>query len=149
MSIVTGEITFEGALIVVLVGVSNARKKLLERLGLAVPDKIPVLAMIDTGSFATAFMPKVFTTLDIRPLGPIKVRTPSTRLGEPHVTDQFDVNVTLLSGAEEAVALRIRAIVSDDFDDLPGAPQALIGRDILSRCNFSYYGLARSWTLAF
>jgi len=78
MAIVTGAITPDGALIDVLVGVSSARQKLLERKGFTVPQKIPVRAIIDTGSFATAFMPKVFTLLDLTPLGPLKVRTPST-----------------------------------------------------------------------
>ncbi len=149
MSIVTGPITPDGALIDVLVGVSNSRKRLLERGGFPVPNKIPVRAIIDTGSFATAFLPRVFKSLDLKPLGPIKVRTPSTKRGEPHITDQFDVSVTLVSGMEEVIELRIHAIVSDDFDDWKDAPQAIIGRDVLSRCAFSYYGHAGEWTLAF
>ena len=149
MAIVTGSITTDGALIDVLVGVSGARQKLLERKGFIVAKKIAVRAVIDTGSFATAFMPKVFRALDLTPLGTVKVRTPSTKPGEPHITDQFDVSVTLVSGIDEVVALRIRAIVSDDFDDWPDAPQALIGRDVLSKCAFAYYGLAGEWTLAF
>ena len=149
MAIVTGSITTDGALIDVLVGVSGARRKLLERKGFTVPKKIAVRAVIDTGSFATAFMPKVFTSLDLKPLGPVKVRTPSTRPGEPHTTDEFDVSVTLVSGMQEVIKLRIRAIVSDYFDDWPGAPQGLIGRDVLSRCVFSYYGQAGNWSLAF
>jgi hypothetical protein len=149
MSIVTGAITPDGALIDVLVGVSSTRQKLLERKGFTVPQKVSVRAIIDTGSFATAFMPKVFTSLDLRPLGPVKVHTPSTRPGEPHTTDEFDVSVTLVSGIQEVVQLRIRAMVSDDFDDWPDAPQALIGRDVLTKCAFCYYGHAGNWTLAF
>jgi len=149
MSIVTGPITPDGALIDVLVGVSGARQKLLERKGFMVPKKIPVRAVIDTGSYATAFMPKVFKALDLTPLGTVKVRTPSTTPGEPHITDEFDVNVTLVSGLDEVVALRVRAIVSDDFDNWTDAPQALFGRDVLSKCAFAYYGLAGEWTLAF
>ena len=44
---------------------------------------------------------------------------------------------------------RILAIVSDDFDDWTDAPQALIGRDVLSKCNFSYHGRDGNWMLAF
>jgi hypothetical protein len=92
-------------------------------------------------------MPNVFKDLDLRSLGRIKVRTPSTKPGSPHSTDQFDVSVTLVSGINELAAVRVRAIASDDFDDLPDAPQGIIGRDILSRCNFTYLGLDKLWNL--
>jgi hypothetical protein len=149
MAMVTGEITPEGALVDVLVGVSGARRALLERHGFRIPSKITVRAIIDTGAFASAFMPHVFKGLDLNPLGTVRVRTPSTKPGEPHITDEFDVSITLTSGGAEVVAFRIRAILSDDFDSLDDAPQGLVGRDVLNQCAFSYYGHDGKWALGF
>jgi hypothetical protein len=39
--------------------------------------------------------------------------------------------------------------MSSDFDEEDGAVQALIGRDILNRCVFNYYGPHQEFSLAF
>lgn len=149
MSLVTGRITSDGALVDVFIGVSRNRQKRLEGVRVSVPTKIPVLALIDTGSFATAFMPNVYRALGIEPFNVIKVRSATTKLGEPCLTDQYDVSVTLLSGDRQHVLPSVHAIVSEDFDDDPHGPQALIGRDVLDHCAFSYYGPHKEFTLAF
>ncbi len=148
MPIVTGEITRDGATIVLTVGVSRNRQRMLEKVGHPVPSRITVRAEIDTGSFATGFMPEVFPLLGIEPFRDILVRTPSTRVGEPCRCDQYDVSVTLVSADTEVVFPSVYAI-KGDFDAEPGKVQAIIGRDILARCIFSYFGPDKTFQLAF
>jgi hypothetical protein len=149
MSIVTGNITHDGATIVVFVGVSKRREEQLAKAGFKIPPTIAVCAQIDTGSFATVFMPKTFRALGVTPFSTIKIRTPSTKPGEPCETDQYDVSVTLVSGITQVVIPSVRAIASDDFDADDGSVQALIGRDILAGCVFEYFGLHTSFRLSF
>jgi hypothetical protein len=149
MSLVTGEITDDGPLIDVLVGVSKNRRQALERVGHPVPANMPVRAILDTGSHGTGFLPTLFAFLDITPFGTIPVRTPTTKPGQPCICDLYDVSVTLLSGMTPTVLPSIHAIASEDFDKEEGSVQALIGRDILGRCVFTYYGPHRTFSLAF
>ena len=148
MSLVSGRISSEGAIVVVLVGVSRNRQALLEKHGFPVPAKIHVNAQLDIGSFATAFLPSVFESLGIQPFGIIPVRTPSTKPGQPCPCDQFDVSVTFLSGMTPITISSVHAIASDDFDSHEDGVHAILGRDILDRCTLNYCGPERTFQLA-
>jgi hypothetical protein len=148
MSLVSGEITKDGATIIVLVGVSKNRRLRLEKAGLKVPTQVTVRAQLDTGSFATGFMPEVFQSLGVERFRDIPIRTPSTKRGQECRCDQYDVSVTLLSGMTQVVIPSVHAIASDDFDPEEEGVQAIIGRDILDRCTFYYHGVERSFQLS-
>ncbi len=148
MPLITGEITQDGAVIDVLVGVSFNRQRVLVGAGLPVPPKLAVRAMVDTGSFASAFMPIVFKSLEIQPFRTIPLRTPSTRPGDPWSTDQYDVGITLVSGMTQVPCDSVHVICSEDFDPEEGV-HALIGRDVLARCVFSYFGHDQKFRLDF
>jgi hypothetical protein len=150
MPLITGDISTDGATIVVLVGVSRNRQLRLQSVNLPIPTSIPVTAQIDSGSFATGFLPEVFQQLGIQPFRILSVRTPSTKPGQPHRCPQHDVSVTLVTGSlDEQVELpSVHAIAADDFDREEGI-QAIIGRDILDRCVFQYFGPSRRFRLSF
>jgi hypothetical protein len=148
MSLVSGRITKDGAIVVVLVGVSKNRQALLEKHGFPIPKQIPVNAQLDIGSFATAFLPTVFTSLGVMPFGVIPVRTPSTKPGQPCLCDQFDVSVTFLSGMTPITVSSVHAIASDDFDRHVDGVNAILGRDILDKCILNYCGPDRIFQLA-
>src|SRR5262245_15783316 len=146
MPIVSGEITRDGAVVPVLVGVSQARRAVLERHGIAVPQAVQVRAQLDTGSFATGLMPEVFAALQIGPIDEIAVRTPSTRRGQSWFAEQFDVTLTFFAGTTPH-AIGVWAIASEDFQQHDEV-QAIIGRDVLDRGIFQYFGTNKSFRLS-
>ena len=149
MPFITGRITEEGAIVVMQVGVSRDRQARLESVGFAVPQRIVIRAQIDTGSFVTVFSPHVFERLGISPIEVIAVRTPSTKPGEPCWCDLYDVSVILTSGTSEVVIPNLGVITSLDLDQDGEEVQAILGRDVLNRCAFNYYGPQQEFHLAF
>lgn len=148
MPLVSGAITEHGAVIGVQVGVSESRRRLLVKHGMPVPSPVTVFAQIDTGAFATLFTPEIFGRLGAPPFRTISVRTPSTKRGEPCQCDQYDVSVTLASGDLTEYFPSVHAIAAEDFDSEEEI-QALIGRDVLARCNFFYLGRERRFQIGF
>jgi hypothetical protein len=148
MSLITGDITPDGAVIAIRIGVSANRKKRLNSVNLPVPPEISLRAVIDTGSFVIGLIPSVFQSLEIKHFRTIPVRTPSTTPGEPHQAKQYNISLSLVSANVTKYLPSVHAIASDDFDKDEGI-QALIGRDVLDHCNFSYYGPDRSFALGF
>lgn len=148
MPSITGVIDDHGAVISVLVSVPTIRRELLQRLGMAVPSTVAVRAQIDTGSHVTGFSRQVFTALGLTPFGRTPLRTPSTRPDEPFYADQYEVALSFVSGVDQYPFPTVRAIASDDFQQGEEV-EAIIGRDILNRCNFQYLGTARRFDLFF
>jgi len=134
--------------VVVLVGVSDSRRAVLEKNGLAVPAPVPVRAQIDTGSHVTGFMPSVFKQLRIERFDVIPLRTPSTKPNEPHLADRYHVSLALVSGLAKKHLPSVFAIASDDFVEEEEV-QAIIGRDVLRHCVFQYFGPHGTFELGF
>jgi hypothetical protein len=147
MPVVTGVITEDGAVISVLVGVSENRRRALQRVGFAVPPSVAVLAVIDTGSFATGLRPSIFDALGIQPFRTLPILTPSTKPDQPHICGQYDVSLTLVSGVNQLEIPSVHAIGTDDFRE--EGIQGIIGRDVLKRCVLNYYGPHATFELAF
>jgi hypothetical protein len=148
MSLVSGQITRDGAVVSVLVGVSKAHEKALRREKRPLPQLVHVRALIDTGSFVTSFMPEVFQSLGIRPFRMASIRTTSTTPGTPHQCPQYAVSVYLTSGGRKLLMPPVHAISSGDFHDEEDA-KAILGRDVLDHCHFQYFGPERSFNLGF
>ena len=148
MPLITGTIDDDGATITVLVGVSRNREKRLLSVGHPVPAKQPLRVQVDTGSFITAMPSTIFRGLEVERFAVIPVRTPSTKPGQPHMADQFDVSLTLVTGMTQVLIPSVHAIASEDFDG-EGRVQGIIGRDVLARCVFNYSGPDRMFGLAF
>jgi hypothetical protein len=147
MPVISRPITQEGAVISVLVGVNDTRRRLLLARGSPIPPPTPVLAVIDTGSFATGFRPEILRALGIEPFRRIPILTPSTRPDAPHICDLYDVSLTLIAGTTQRRLRSLVAIASQDFGE--HGIQALIGRDVLNHCVFSYFGPHGTFELSF
>ncbi len=148
MSLITGPITGERAVVGVFVGVSPVRESLLRKHGLRVPPPVGVRLQIDTGSHLTVLLPNIFQALEIQYFDRIEVRTPSTSPGQPHLADQYDVTLHLVSGTDLTPISGVHAIAAADFDDAEGI-QGVRGRDVLDRCNFYWHGPEKSFDFAF
>lgn len=141
MSIITGPITDDGAVISALVGVSESRRQMLIRSGAAIPPATPVLAVIDTGSFVTEFRPELLDDLGIKAFDRIPILTPSTHPDAPHFCERYDVSLTLVAGTTQKRIRSVFAIGSRDFGE--HGIQAIIGRDVLRHRVFSFFGPPR------
>lgn len=148
MGLVTGDITHQGAVVGVLVGVSRNWETALRRVGHAVPHPVPVRALIDTGSNVTGLMRSILASLEIKPFSTIRISTPSTPPDCPHPCDLYDSSLSLVEGIKPATIPSVHVIAPEDFHHEEGV-QALIGRDVLNLCNFQYLGPEKKFMLAF
>ncbi len=140
MPLLTGIITRSGAVIDSLIGVTDTRRELLTRNGFPVPPPVAVRALIDTGASVSGCSAAVFQRLDIRPVEQIHILTPSTSSDSPHPCGLYRVSWSLVAGGKvHPFAISLDVIVADGFHPTEGI-DALIGRDILARCAFEYWG---------
>lgn len=145
MPVVNSTILQDGPIFDLLVGVSQARQQMLEKHGFPVPPRVPVRALIDTGSSLTAVIRVVFQQLSLPgPVGSIDIVTPSTR-DSSHCADLYDVSLALSHLGEGILFPSIRVIEFPGSDEV----QALIGRDVLAHCHFTYDGPGGRFTLGF
>lgn len=148
MPYVTGPIGPGGAVVDVLLGVDAVRATLLRRNGFAVPAPVAVRALIDTGASVSGFGPRVFRELDLRPIDTFDIYTPSTPPGSPHTTNRYRVSLALVAGGSAHPFPDFHVIETDCWLPDEGI-EALIGRDILNRCNFWYVGIDATFNLSF
>jgi hypothetical protein len=108
--------------------------------GRMVPPPQTIRALIDTGADRTAIHPKVSALIDSPPSGTIRVRRPGSTTTVRRV-NLHDVRLAF-GGAVDSptngswVEVESAAVVPADPSVL-----ALIGRDVLARCQFVYDGL--------
>jgi predicted aspartyl protease len=132
-----------------VVGVSNARRTALLSTQQAVPNAIPIRALVDTGASGTCIDPSVLDALGLTPTGSTQVCTPSTGTSS-HTADLYDVSLFIPGANQTQPPLTIanlpvmsaQLLVSQGF-------HALIGRDILARCLMTYNGVLGQFTLAY
>jgi hypothetical protein len=111
---------------------------------IAVPDLVPIRALVDTGASCTCVDEEILKQLGLSATNYIPVLTPSTGT-TPHQAPQYDAMLAipgmppLVFGALPITAadFRLQTI------------QALIGRDVLSRCLFQYNGSSGFFTIAY
>ena len=136
----------DGPILELSIAVGRARRYVLTRFGLPVPEPIRVRALIDTGATFSCLDVSVFNRLDISSKGTVPVLTPTTGATN-QLLNRYDVNLELFSAPNQRLFL---------FEDFPvlEAPlaaqgiQGLIGRDVLSRCVFIYDGNANNFSLS-
>lgn len=85
----------QGPILSIVVGVSRPRADVLIAGGQTVPPPVTVQGLIDTGASCTCIDPGVLQTLSLTPTGTAQTLTPSTG-ATPHVTNQYDVAITLV-----------------------------------------------------
>jgi hypothetical protein len=146
MLILTAPLTEEGPVVDVLVDVTGPRRAQLSKHNFPVPERVRVRVLLDTGSAVTAFDPEILRGLDLRPLGTVRIHTPSTGQN-PHSCNEYDVSLSLLySGGE--LHFPLVPVVESEFVG-PDGIKGLIGRSILSDCLFVYNGPEDLFSLAF
>jgi hypothetical protein len=128
------------------VGASTPRQSALRRAGLPVPSPIRVKGLIDTGASCTSIDPTVLKSLGLVATGTIQVHTPSTSKGQPHLTNQFDISIIL---PHAKMNWQFHAVPVIEAELSHQGIQALLGRDILSKCLFTYDGQSAMFALAF
>jgi Aspartyl protease len=149
MPLHSGPITRFGAVVDCLVGVPAERRALLEKLSLPVPPDVPVRALIDTGATMSMCSADVFRRLELTAIERVPIFTTSTRSDTPHSTELFQVSWVLTAGAERhPFEPSLRVLVADGFQSAERI-DAIIGRDILARCGFQYWGPDGRFTLSF
>lgn len=131
------------------IGVSLARRNALVAANQAVPNPAQIRGLIDTGASGTCVDPSVLTILGLSPTGSVTVNTPSTG-NQPHVADQYDVSLLIPGALATHAPLTVPnlPVMCAELLTAQGF-HALIGRDILSRCLFSYNGAMGLFTLAY
>ena len=90
----------------------------------------------------------VFQALQLQPTGSTPVLTPSTGV-TPVDADTYDVAI-LIPGpqGQSGIAIQNMPVVASELFAAQGF-HALIGRDILRQCVFSYNGAINQFTLAY
>jgi hypothetical protein len=136
-----------GPVVTAVFGVSLPRYNALTKASMAVPALQTADALLDTGASGTCVDPEIITTLGLTPTGTVPVRTPSTGQGS-HPAEQYDVRVIIPGPAGEA-PLIIQALPILCMDLKVQGFRAIIGRDILAKCQLTYWGVARFVALAY
>jgi hypothetical protein len=148
MPYLTGQLGQYGPLVEVFVGVTLARKALLEKHGLAVAAGVRARALIDPGASISIVDAKIPKELGLHPTGKISILTPSTGL-QPHECAEYDVSVTLLHPAEGTETVFGHVPVAESTFHPTEPYQILIGRDLLQHCLLVYDGKGGSFAFAF
>lgn len=143
---ISQKITERGPLLQFVIGVSAPRAKALQDAGQSVPKPIPITGLIDTGASCTSIEATILRQLGIPSTGTTTVHTPSTQAGAPHVASLYDISLTLI---HPLVTRTFSALAVTESQLLHLGIQALIGRDILSACLFTYDGAGQNFCLGF
>ena len=103
------------------------------------PEDVLTRALVDTGASGTCIDPKILSTkLQLTPTGQTQVHTPSSGK-KPHLADVYDVSLKIYGPTLDQV-LEFPVIPVMACDLSAQGIQALIGRDILSKCVLVYNG---------
>ena len=129
--------------------VSLARHAALVAAHQPIPPPVPIHALIDTGASCTCVDPSVLTSLQLSPTGPCMMNTPSSG-ATPHATQQYDMRLVIPGPSPMHPTLDLRNIPVASAEILIHQGfHALIGRDILRHCMFTYNGSMGLFTLAY
>lgn len=124
---------------------SPQRVEALKRAGRPFSPPEQILALLDTGAHSTCLDRQIIARLGLAQSGVTAVHTPST--GSNYET-RGTYDTTLALGDPQAQGLLVTLpVVESDFAS--EGFFALIGRDILRRCVFTYDGPADAFSLAF
>lgn len=139
----------KGPILNIVLTVSAARAHALKRNELPIPTPIRAQGLVDTGASCTCIDPSVIANLGIVSKGDIDIHTPST--GSKTVSaNEYDIGLSIFgkSAAEPPHRVLNLAVIESNLLESQGF-HALIGRDVLSGCVFSYNGSAGLYMLAF
>jgi hypothetical protein len=147
MPYITARLTEFGPVVNVLIGVTEPRRKLLEKHGMQVPTRVVAQALVDTGASISLVAPDVPQQLGLHPTGKTSLLTASTG-HQPHHCDEYDVGVTLQhpdAGIELMFGyVAVAAIVFHPIEPY----RFIIGRNLLADCLLVYDGRGGTFSFA-
>lgn len=136
-----------GPMLDMVVNASMPRLLALEADGQPAPESQNIRALIDTGASCTCIDPTVLAALGLQPTGKALMTTPSTG-AIPAEADTYDVCIFIPAPGNQQPL--IKAVISVCTSQLIHQGfHALLGRDILKDCHFTYNGSAEFFTLAY
>lgn len=149
MPFFTLQISAGGPILTAYVGVSQARAAALTAAGVPIPQGVQIRGLVDTGASVTCVDPSVIQSLNLSPTGTVPLNTPTTG-HTPHNAYQYDVSLLMPGALPTHTPLLIPniAIVGAVLLQAQGF-HALIGRDVLSECLFSYNGQSGLFSIAY
>ncbi|MFL5244532.1 MAG: retropepsin-like aspartic protease [Gemmataceae bacterium] len=140
MPFINGLITADGPIIEIFIGPSTPRAAALKAAGQQAPNPVPARALIDTGASGTVIDKRVIQKLGLAPTGSVAMHTPSTG-SAPQICYQYDVAIWFIQPQMQPrfhlMSMTI-PVIESDFS--AHSIQALVGRDLLSRCMLFYNG---------
>ena len=146
MPVVSQDLTEDGAVIEVLVGVHNERREMLRKHSFPVPQRVRARLQVDTGSNVTVIRGEVFQQLGIQEIDSVLAR-PLATTEEPQRFPQFPASLSLLCEGMEMhlPSVSVLGCLMTPADRVDG----ILGRDVLDHCLFVYDGRGRRFSLAF
>jgi len=146
MPTLNGLITADGAVVNVLIGVSQARRQTLRRVSFPVPAPSALRAVLDTSSFATLADIQAIAPLGVTPFMRRRFLTSATG-ATPHVRDVYKLSVTLLDDGGTTLAYWPSVDVLPAVFLPTDAVHGVIGRDLLATAVLHFDGKGGSFTL--
>lgn len=146
MPYVTRSLNESGAVVELMIGVTEARREILAKNGLPIPGRVRVFAQIDPGSSLSGIDLGVLRQLAVTPTNTIHARTTSPTAGTQEF-EQFPVSISLAAGEIEMLVESVEVLGCVFGTEEP--IRAILGRDVLKRCLFIYDGQASMFSLAF
>jgi hypothetical protein len=146
MPTLTGPITADGAVVSVLVGVSEARRQVLLRVGFSVPAPTVVRAVLDTGSFITLADEPAIMALGVTAHDQQQFFTSATG-ATPHVRGVYKSSITLLDDGGKALAYWPSVNILPAVFPPTDAVHGVIGRDLLGTAVLHFDGKGGAFTL--
>jgi hypothetical protein len=146
MPVVPGQLTANGAVVDLLVGVHGERRENIIRMGMQLPARARAVAQIDTGADYCAVDRRILEKIEKSPYDRIAVRNVSTN-DNPVEFDRYLVSLSLDAEGME-MHLPLAWVLAVYFTPEEGI-QALLGRDILKHCLFTYDGPSDRFCIAF
>ena len=143
----SGQITPWGPLIHVFVSASAPRVAALTNAGQTAPPAHLAKLVVDTGASLTAIDKAILQQLNLTATGKTPIHTPSTQ-GQPHLTDQYDVGLTIFGHGNAVVYLTTALPVIEGSFKAQGI-DGLLGRDVLAVARLTYGGPDNWYGLSF
>ena len=146
MSHVSRNLSPDGALVDVRIGVITARRHALISTGLPIPAPIVIKAQIDTGAYRSGIDSGILRQLEL--WGPIDREEyySSSTDDTPAVGEVYAVELTLLS-PDDSRTFDMWPVLAHSFAGCEA--RAVIGRDLLAHCTFKYIGPAQAFEFIF
>lgn len=143
MPYLTKPITDRGASVDVLVGLDEKAIKVQQLAHKPIPQAVRLEALVDTGAGISCIDNEVLQHLRLSPMGSMWVAVPG---GTPLLCDLFKVTLTILHPSDVQKNSILVASVASANVRATGV-DALIGCDLLEKCEFFFNGRPRTFTL--